>query len=119
MRIGWEEKETDGLMTELAIVYALFPSAGEAHDCCRTLLEEGLVACANRLAPVISHYRWQGEIETNEEHPVLFKTRIDLQQAAIDRIARLHRYDVPAALAWPVTAAHAPFAEWVKAETRQ
>lgn len=106
-------------MVELAIVYAVFPSAGEAHDCCRALLDEGLVACANRLAPVISHYRWQGELETSEEHPVLFKTRADLQQAAIDRIAKLHRHDVPAVLGWPVSAAHAPFAAWVKSETQQ
>lgn len=106
------------MMSELAIVYAVFPSAGEAHDCCRTLLEESLVACANRFAPVISHYRWQGEIETSEEHPVIFKTRAELQQTVIDRIARLHRYDVPAVLAWPVSMAHPPFATWVAEETR-
>ncbi|MBK6707580.1 MAG: divalent-cation tolerance protein CutA [Sphingomonadales bacterium] len=104
-------------MAELAIVYAVFPSAGEAHDCCRNLLQERLVACANRLAPVISHYRWEGEIETSEEHPVILKTALARQQEVIDRIAQLHRHKVPAILAWPAAAAHPAFALWVNSET--
>lgn len=104
-------------MGDLEIIYAVFPSAGEAHDCCRTLLNEGLIACANRLAPAISHYRWAGEIETVEEHPVIFKTSRARQQEAIDRIAKLHRHKVPAILSWPVEASHPGFAEWVSAET--
>ena len=104
-------------MSDLAIVYAVFPTAGEAHDCCRALLEERLVACANRLAPVISHYRWEGEIETSEEYPVILKTRASRQQDVIDRIAKLHRHKVPAIMAWQVDAAHPAYALWVNAET--
>lgn len=104
-------------MSDLAIVYAVFPSAGEAHDCCRALLEQNLVACANRLTPVISHYRWEGEIETAEEHPVILKTTTSRQQEVIDRIAQMHRHKVPAILAWQVDVAHPAYAMWVKAET--
>lgn len=104
-------------MSDLAIVYAVFPTAGEAHDCCRALLEERLVACANRLAPVISHYRWEGEIETCEEYPVILKTSASRQQDVIDRIAKLHRHKVPAIMAWKVDAAHPAYALWVNAET--
>jgi periplasmic divalent cation tolerance protein len=39
---------------KIAILYAVFPTAGEGHDVVRTLLAEGLIACANRLPMVIS-----------------------------------------------------------------
>jgi periplasmic divalent cation tolerance protein len=104
-------------MSEVVLIYSLFPNAGEAHDCCRALLEERLIACANRLAPAVSYFRWEGDIETTEEHPVLFKTSAQKAEAVIERIARLHRYKVPAILAFPAGDAHHPFAEWVATET--
>ena len=104
-------------MTEVAMIYAVFPTAGEGHDVCRKLLQERLVACANRLPMVISHFRWEGEIEAREEHPVIFKTSAAKAQAAMDRIARLHRYDVPAIVRLSTESAYAPFAEWVISET--
>jgi periplasmic divalent cation tolerance protein len=105
-------------MNEVVLIYSLFPNAGEAHDCCRILLEEKLIACANRLAPAVSYFRWDGEIETTEEHPVLFKTSASRADAVIARIAALHRYKVPAILAFPASGGHQPFSEWVAAETK-
>ena len=104
-------------MAEVAIIYAVFPTAGEGHDVCRKLLEERLVACANRLPMVISHFRWEGEIEAKEEHPVIFKTSPAKADAAMKRIAALHRRDAPAIVRLPSDAAYGPFAEWVAAET--
>ncbi len=110
-------------MSEVMLVYSLFPSAGEAHDACRTLLAERLIACANRLPPVISYFRWDdpvqsGAPDTTEEHPVIFKTAAHRVDAVIARIAALHRYKVPAIVALPASAAHTAFAEWVVAETK-
>lgn len=106
-------------MSEMVLIYSLFPSAGEAHDCCRILLEEKLIACANRLAPAVSYFRWDGVVETTEEHPVLFKTSAARAEAVMERIATLHRYKVPAILTFPASEAHHPFAAWVKAETSE
>jgi periplasmic divalent cation tolerance protein len=103
---------------EVALIYTVFPTAGEGHDVCRKLLQERLIACANRLPMIISHFHWEGEIEAREEHPVLFKTSPAKADAAIQRIAALHRYDVPAIIRLSTEAAYAPFAEWVAAETR-
>lgn len=105
------------MANEVAIIYAVFPTAGEGHDVCRQLLSERLIACANRLPMVISHFRWEGEIEAKEEHPVIFKTSPAKAEAAIKRIAALHRYDVSAIIRFSTEAAYGPFAEWVAAET--
>ena len=116
-RTIWEEQETEETVSELAIVYAVFPTASAAHDCCRVLLEERLVACANRLAPVISHYRWEGVIEASEEHPVILKTSASRQPDVIERIALLHGHKVPAIMGWKIDSAHPAYALWVKSET--
>lgn len=104
-------------MAEIALIYALFPTAGEGHDVCRKLLEERLIACANRLPMVISHFRWEGEVGAREEHPVIFKTSAAKADAVMKRIAALHRYDVPAIVRLSTQGAHAPFADWVISET--
>jgi periplasmic divalent cation tolerance protein len=103
-------------MNDIVMVYSLFPSAGEAHDACRKLLDERLIVCANRLSPAISHYGWDGDIETSEEHPVIFTTTADLVDRTIERIAQLHSYKTPAILSWPVDKASTPFVQWARTQ---
>jgi periplasmic divalent cation tolerance protein len=107
------KKEND----DIALIYAVFPTAGEGHDMCRTLLSERLIASANRFPMVISHFRWEGEIEAKEEHPVLFKTSPDKADMAMQRIADLHRYEVPAVVRVSTEAAYPAFAKWIASET--
>ncbi|HEY0150314.1 MAG TPA: divalent-cation tolerance protein CutA [Allosphingosinicella sp.] len=102
----------------IVTVYAVFGSPEEAQTIARTLIEERLAACANILAPCHSIYRWQGAVEEAEEVPALFKTRADLAEALIARLAELHSYDVPAAVVWPVAQALPAYAKWVATETR-
>lgn len=99
-------------------VYAVFASADEADRIGHAMVTEALAACVNILAPARSIYRWQGAIEQAGEVPALFKTRADLADALIARIAALHSYDVPAITAWPIAAAHPPYLDWIAAETR-
>jgi periplasmic divalent cation tolerance protein len=99
----------------IATVYATFGSAEEAASIARTLVEERLAACANILGPCRSIYRWQGEIEDVQEVAALFKTRADIAEALIARLAELHSYDMPAAVVWPIEAAQPLYAQWVQA----
>ena len=105
-------------MTEIVTVYATFPNEAEARRIARQLVEERLAACANILAPCRSIYRWQDAIEEAEEVPTLFKTTAATAEALIARLAELHSYDVPAAVVWPIAAAHPPYAEWVRENSR-
>ncbi len=104
-------------MNDLVLIYSLFPSAGEAHDACRALLEEKLIACANRLSPAVSYYSWEGETDTSEEHPVIFKTSAASAEAAMARIAQLHRFKVPAIIGWRPERADPLLVQWVSAQT--
>ena len=104
-------------MSDIVTVYATFGGAEEARRIARAVVEERLAACANILAPCASIYRWQSEIEEAEEVPALFKTRADVAPRLIARIAELHSYDIPAAVAWPIADALGPYRAWVAEES--
>lgn len=101
-------------MTGIVSVYATFANADEARIIARKVVDERLAACANILGPCQSIYRWEDKMEETEEVAALFKTAEGRAEALIARIAELHSYDVPAIVAWPIVAAHAPYAEWVR-----
>ena len=103
-------------MSAIVTVYATFASDEEARRIARILVEERLAACANLLGACHSIYRWQGEVEESEEVAALFKTRADLADALIVRLAELHSYDVPAAVVWPIAKAWPAYASWVAME---
>ena len=95
-------------------VYAVFANADEAERIARTVVEERLAACVNILGPVHSIYRWQGKIETAGETAAIFKTSQSEAGALVERIARLHSYDVPCIVAWPIEKVLPAYAEWVE-----
>jgi periplasmic divalent cation tolerance protein len=103
----------------MGLLYTTWPDQASAEAAARTLLKEGLIACANILGASTSIYRWQGEVETAQEIIVLFKTSTAKAGAARTRIAALHPYDEPAILNLAVHAeGTAPgFLNWVNAET--
>jgi periplasmic divalent cation tolerance protein len=98
-------------------VYAVFADADEARRIARAVVEERLAACVNILGSCHSVYRWQDRIEEAEEVAALFKTTADCSDALIARIAALHSYDVPAIVAWPVTAAFPGYRDWITSES--
>jgi periplasmic divalent cation tolerance protein len=103
-------------MTDIVSVYAVFAGEQEACRIAATVVEERLAACANVLGACHSIYRWQGKVEAAAEAAVLFKARADKAEALIARIAALHSYEVPAAVAWPIVAALPAYARWVAEE---
>jgi periplasmic divalent cation tolerance protein len=102
----------------IVTVYAVFGSQEEALRIGRLCVEERLAACVNLLGAVHSIYRWQGRIEEGAEVAALFKTTEGGAEALVARIAALHSYDVPAAVAWPIVQAHGPYAAWVAEESQ-
>jgi periplasmic divalent cation tolerance protein len=65
-----------------------------AGDLARTLVEERLAACVNRLS-CDSVYRWDGDLHDDEEVILLAKTTDAAYPALRDRVVELHPHDVP------------------------
>ena len=99
-------------------VYCIFAKADEAERIGRTVIEEGLAACINVLAPCRSIYRWQGGIETADEVPAILKTTTATSDALMARIASLHSYDVPCIAVWPIEKLLLSYSEWVEQSVR-
>jgi periplasmic divalent cation tolerance protein len=100
----------------IVTIYCVFASSEEAQRIGRTVVEEGLAACINILAPCRSIYRWQGRIEEAEEVPALLKASAGAADRLLARLAELHSYEVPAITVWPVDKALPAYADWVREE---
>ncbi|HUQ13826.1 MAG TPA: divalent-cation tolerance protein CutA [Novosphingobium sp.] len=97
-----------------ALIWCPFPDETAVEDAVAILIDEGLIACAN-LVPMRSLYVWQGKREEAREIGVLFKTRVDLVDRALERLVALHPYEAPAALAWRCDAAAPATLAWLGA----
>ncbi len=93
------------------------PSAEAAKRLVRTLVERRVIACGTVLPGAISIYRWQGAVAEEEEVVVLLKTTAARWAELAATLPGLHPYEVPELLALPVADGHAPYLEWVRAET--
>ena len=94
----------------VVVVVSTFPSADKAAEIARVLVDEGLAACVN-LLPVQSIYRWKGAVQNETETLALIKTAEP--DALIARLVALHPYELPEAIALPITSGHAPYLAWL------
>ena len=100
------------------IVLVTTASKQEAETISQVLLENKLIACANILGPVSSHFHWQGKIDRSEEFLVLMKSRLDLFEAVAAQVKALHSYEVPEVLALPVVKGSATYLNWIASTLR-
>jgi periplasmic divalent cation tolerance protein len=104
-------------MSGYVSVYMTASSAEEAEKIAAALVEERLAACVNILGGIRSVYRWQGEVQRDDEVALVAKTRAALFDALAARVRALHSYDVPCIVAWPIEAGNPAYLAWIGAET--
>lgn len=88
----------------------------DAQRIARALVEQRLAACVQVIGPMISTYRWQGQIEEAQEYLCLIKTRADRFEQVEAAIRAAHPYEVPEILAVPVAAGSADYLRWLDGE---
>ncbi|QCI93851.1 divalent cation tolerance protein CutA [Novosphingobium sp. EMRT-2] len=101
----------------VALIWSPFASSADAEAAAGTLLDAGLIACANILPGMISLYIWQGERGRGEEVAMLCKTTAAALDAAVAKLAEIHPYACPAILGWRADAAPPATLAWLVAET--
>lgn len=95
------------------IVVVTAPDLKVARILCETALKSRLVACANLIPKIESHYWWQGKIESSAEVLILFKTTQAKLKALEKLIIEKHPYDTPEFIVLPITAGNKRYLEWV------
>lgn len=104
-------------MTDALVVLVTAPTAEQAVELARVLVDERLAACGNVLAGVRSVYRWEGSVHEDAEALLVLKTTRARFEALRERVIALHPYQVPEVLALPVEAGSADYLAWIAAET--
>ena len=99
-------------------VHVTFPNAEEARGLSRSAVDQRLAACANILPPMQSFYWWDGEVQSEEEVAVVFKTAAKAVDALIAFVARHHSYEVPAIVVHGPLRSAVSYEEWVERETQ-
>lgn len=104
-------------MTDALLCLSTCPDAETAARVARTLVEERLAACVNRVPGVASTYRWQGEVHDDAEVLLLVKTTRESFVALRDRLVELHPYEVPELIALAIDDGSPAYLQWIAAET--
>lgn len=91
------------------------PDGAPAAQLAERLVAENLAACVNRIAGVVSHYRWHGRMQQDTETLLLIKTTQEQLAALRARIAVLHPYELPEVVAVPVVGGLEEYLDWIRA----
>jgi len=104
-------------MSKALLVLTTCPDDAVADRIALALVENGLAACVNRVAPVSSIYRWRGSVERSSETMLLIKTTRERYAEVEQAIRQLHPYELPEIIALPVDIGHAGYLRWITEQT--
>jgi periplasmic divalent cation tolerance protein len=101
--------------TKFAVVLVTAPNLKTARALARAALQARLIACANLIPKIESHYWWQGKIESGAEVLLVLKTQKS-KLAALERLVLArHPYETPEFLVLPLSAGNQRYLEWLAA----
>jgi periplasmic divalent cation tolerance protein len=101
-------------MRQAIVVYVTAGSAAEGDRLAHALVEERLAACVNRIGQIHSTYRWQGQVEQNQEELLIIKTVKEMFPAVEKRVRELHSYSVPELIAFPIAQGSEDYLSWLR-----
>lgn len=95
------------------LVLVTAPDLKTARALAKAALTAKLVACANLVPKVESHYWWQGKLEASAEVLIVFKTTRTKLAALEKLIVAEHPYDTPEFIALPLAEGDAKYLDWL------
>lgn len=105
------------IAARFALVLVTAPDMKTARRLAKTALAARLIACANLIPKIESHYWWQGKLETSAEVLLVLKTT----RARLAKLERLilaaHPYDTPEFLVLQPNQGNARYLAWLQGET--
>ena len=95
------------------VVFMTASSSEEAGQLADMLVSERLAACVQILPEMESVYRWQGKIERQREVLLIAKTVSSKFAELESEVVKLHSYETPEIVAFPLTNGSRPYLDWV------
>jgi periplasmic divalent cation tolerance protein len=103
------------LTATFAIALVTAPDLKRARALANAALSARLIACANLVPKIESHYRWQGKIESSAEVLLILKTQKSKLAALEKLVLAKHPYDTPEFLVLPLSAGNKKYLDWLSA----
>ena len=100
-------------MTDKRLVIVTCAGQEEAERLARTVVGQGLAACASVLPQIRSCYMWEGNQTWSDEVMILIKTTSFRFPALEQRIRELHSYEVPEIISVAIDAGSEKYLQWV------
>jgi periplasmic divalent cation tolerance protein len=98
---------------QFSIVLVTAPDLKTARALARAALQASLIACANLIPKIESHYWWHGKIESGAEVLLVFKTQKSKLAALEKLVLARHPYDTPEFIVLPLSAGNQRYLEWL------
>ena len=102
------------LTAKYAVVLVTAPDLKTARKLARAALAARLVACANLIPKIESHYRWQGRIESGTEVLLVLKTTTARLATLEKLLVAKHPYVSPEFLVLPISRGNQRYLDWVE-----
>lgn len=103
-------------MAEPLVVLMTAGSREEADRIAVALVAEMLAACVNVLPGVTSVYRWEGEVQRDEEWLLVAKSTRQVLDDLVRCVQALHSYDLPEIIALPIEGGSEAYLRWIDGE---
>ncbi len=101
-------------LTNYVIAYITVKDKSQSLSIGRTLIEERLAACVNVIGNMTSIYRWEGEINEDDEAVLIAKTTSEKIEALTERVKQLHTYACPCVVWIPIAGGNKEYLEWLE-----
>ena len=100
------------------VILTTCPDIAVAHHIAEGLLEQKLVACVNLIPQMVSLYRWEGNVQQDQEVQLIIKTT-ERNIAAIESyLTSTHPYDVPEFVVLDIDNGSQAYLKWLDDETQ-
>ena len=99
---------------KFAVVLVTAPDLKTGRKLARAALAARLVACANIMPRIESHYWWQGKLESSREVLLVMKTTTTRLATLEELIVAQHPYDTPEFIVLPITCGNQRYLAWLQ-----
>ena len=102
------------LSEKFKLVLVTAPDLKTARKLAQAALKARLIACANLIPRIESHYRWQGKIEAGAEVLIVLKTTAPALSALEKLILAKHPYDTPEFIVLSLKGGNKRYLDWLE-----
>ena len=99
---------------DFALVLVTAPDSKTARALAKAALATKLIACANLIPKIESHYWWQGKLECSTEVLLVMKTTTTRLAALEELVVAKHPYDTPEFIVLSINRGNQRYLAWLE-----